>query len=79
MLEGPHAAASVGEEVTGLNAKDAWRIIKQRKVLIIVTLCVVYLLIGAATAVVYKFFPAYPAHAYIELIPPIGDWVNRRR
>jgi succinoglycan biosynthesis transport protein ExoP len=76
MLEGPPAAAIGGDEPGGLNAKDAWRIIKQRKVLIIATFWIVYLLIGGATLVIYKFFPAYPAEAFIELIPPMGDWAK---
>ena len=73
MLEGPPPA---GEEAAGIGAKDVWRIVKQRKVLIIVTFCLAYLLVGAATVVTYRFFPAYPAEAYVELIPPIGDWAK---
>lgn len=54
----------------GLGAGDAWRVLKQRKVLIAVSFVIIYALIGAATFVVYRFFPAYPSEAYLEMAPP---------
>jgi len=62
------------DEGPTLTAREMWRVIKQRKLLIIVTFCVVYLLIGAATVLIWRFAPAYPAEAYVELVPPIQDW-----
>jgi capsular exopolysaccharide synthesis family protein len=74
MLYEPRGAAPGGEEVPGLGAKDVWRIIKQRKVLIIATFCIAYLIIGTATFITYRYFPAYPAEAYVKLILPTADW-----
>lgn len=67
----PGTAAAAGGEGTGLTAKDVWRVIKQRKVLIAVTWCVGYLLVGAATFLVYRFAPTYYNEAYVKLIPPV--------
>jgi capsular exopolysaccharide synthesis family protein len=74
MLYGAPAAAAGSDEAGGLSAKDAWRIIKQRKVLIAATFCIAYVLVVAATAITYRFFPAYPAEAFVQLVPPMSDW-----
>jgi capsular exopolysaccharide synthesis family protein len=71
---GASSGAAPGEEASGLSAKDVWRIVKQRKLLIVVTFCIAYLLVGAATLITYRFFPAYPAEAYVQLVLPIADW-----
>lgn len=71
--QGP-LAASTEEEAAGLGAKDVWRIVKQRKVLIIATFCIAYLLAVAATVITYRFFPAYPAEAFVQLVLPVADW-----
>lgn len=68
------AAAGPPDQGGGLTAADAWRIVKQRKVLIIATWCIVYVLVVAATFLIYRFAPAYSNEAYVRLIPPVEDW-----
>ena len=69
---GPPAAPSQADEGAsgGIGAADAWRVVKQRKVLIGVTFCAVYVLVVAATFLVWQYAPQYPSEAYIRLIPP---------
>jgi len=71
---GPTGPAVPAEEValggTSIGPGDLWRIIKQRKVLVLVTFVILYALVGAATVVTYLFFPAYPAEAVLEMSPP---------
>lgn len=57
-------------ESPGMDPAEVWRIIKQRKGLVILSFVLLYLLVGATTFVVYKWFPAYPAEALLELAPP---------
>jgi polysaccharide biosynthesis transport protein len=64
-------AAGVDTAVAGITAKDVWRVVKQRKVLIAVTWCVCYLFVGAGTFLVYRFAPTYYNEAYVKLIPPV--------
>lgn len=69
----PPMASSVpggGGPGGGIGVADAWRIIKQRKLLIVITFCVAYLLVVAATFLIWRFVPAYPAEAYVKLSPP---------
>lgn len=54
----------------GLAPGDVWRILKQRKWLIIVTFIIAYILVGAITFLVYRYAPAYPSEALIEFVPP---------
>ena len=68
--EGAPAAA---EAEGGLTLADFWRIIKQRKLLILVGSFVLYALIGLITLVVWRWFPAYSGTAYLQLRPPIED------
>jgi polysaccharide biosynthesis transport protein len=69
----PSAAAPV-DDAGGISAKDVWRVVKQRKVLIIITFSVLYLLMGLATVLVYRFAPAYPNEAYVQLVPPVEGY-----
>jgi len=62
-----------GADSAGITAKDVWRIVKQRKVLIIVMWSVFYLLVLVTTFLVYRFAPAYKNEAYVRLIPPMGE------
>jgi succinoglycan biosynthesis transport protein ExoP len=67
---GPVAAAG-GDEAGGpsITARDVWRVIKQRKVMITVIFVVLYLLVGVATYLIYRYAPLYSNGAYIELVP----------
>jgi capsular exopolysaccharide synthesis family protein len=56
-----------------LGAGDVWRVIKQRKTLISITFVLLYTLVVGSTAVIWKFAPAFPAEAYVQLIPPSTD------
>ncbi|MCK4341322.1 MAG: polysaccharide biosynthesis tyrosine autokinase [Phycisphaerae bacterium] len=58
----------------GIGAGDVWRVIKQRKLLIAITFCVLYMLVIGATVLVYRYAPRYRSEAYILLIPPAKDW-----
>lgn len=64
------AAAEVGPSIT---AADLWRIVKQRKMLVFITAAVLYTLVIAATFVIWRWFPAYPSEATLELKPPQQD------
>lgn len=61
-------------EPEGVKLGDIVRILKQRKLTIIITTIVLYLLVCFATAVIWKFAPAYTSEAFFELDPPkTGD------
>ena len=51
----------------GITPADVIRILKQRKVSIIATAVVLYVLVGIATGLVYLYAPAYPSEAILEL------------
>ncbi len=70
-LSAAAAPATAPSMATAFTAGDVWRVIKQRKLLIAVTFVVLYLLVGAATALVYRFAPQYVSEAYVKLIPPM--------
>ena len=65
------AAPGTEPAETAFSARDVWRVVKQRKVLITITFCVAYVLICVATFLVYRFAPTYYNEAYIRLIPPV--------
>jgi succinoglycan biosynthesis transport protein ExoP len=65
--------ADVGGLAAGLTARDVWRVIKQHKVMIVVTFCILYVLVGAATFLIRRYAPQYRSEAYIELIPPLEE------
>ncbi len=54
----------------GLTMADVVRVMKQRKVLLVTTFVILYVLIGLITLVVWRWFPAYPAEALLQLHPP---------
>lgn len=64
-LPGPAADAGAG-----LGPGDIWRVIKQRKLLIIIAFVLLYALVAGATVAVYFLAPLYPAEAVLELSPP---------
>ena len=57
----------------GLTFADFWRVLRQRKLLIIVSFFVFYALVGAATGIVWRWFPAYRSTAILQLRPPVED------
>ena len=72
-VAGAMGEPEVADEAPGIKVGDVLRILKQRKTAVFVTFVVVYMLIIGATVVVWKWFPAFPAEAYLELRPPQED------
>ena len=66
----PTAPFGTGAVSGGLEIGDAWRIIKARKLLVIVLFVILYALVGGATALIWRFWPAYTSEAFLELRPP---------
>ena len=66
------AVAPVAPE-SGLTFADFWRVLRQRKLLIMVSFFVLYALVGAATGIVWRWFPAYRSTAILQLRPPVED------
>lgn len=54
----------------GLQFSDFMQIVQRRRILIIVMSFLFFVLSGAVTFVVYRFFPAFPSEAFFELQPP---------
>ncbi|MDX2197633.1 MAG: polysaccharide biosynthesis tyrosine autokinase [Phycisphaerae bacterium] len=61
---------SIGDDAPTMNAGDFWRIVKQRKWTIVLTFVLLYLLVILATFITFRFYPAYPAQALLELQSP---------
>ncbi|MBI5864328.1 MAG: polysaccharide biosynthesis tyrosine autokinase [Planctomycetes bacterium] len=59
-----------GAESEGVGFQDVMRVVRQRKVTIVVTTIITYMLVCAATYVVYRYFPQYPSEAMFQLDPP---------
>ena len=57
-------------EAEGINFGDVTRILKQRKLTIIITSIVVYLLVVAATILIGQFAPLFTSETVFELNPP---------
>ena len=76
---GPPGAApgtDAGDLGAGLGAADVWRVLKQRKVLIIITFGVLYMGVIGGTFAVWRYAPLFKSEGYIKLIPPpqnLGD------
>lgn len=70
---GAEAAGGPADAGGGMGAADVWRIVKQHKWLILITFVVLYMLVGVATILVYRYAPEYSSEAYIRLIPPTSD------
>jgi len=66
----PTAPYGTGAVSGGLELGDAWRIIKARKLLVMVSFVIFYALVGAATVLIWRFWPAYTSEAFLELRPP---------
>lgn len=69
-LPAPGGFAQAGPETEGMGFADFLRIVKQRRLLIIITSVVLYLLVIVGTVVTYKYFPAYTSEAIFQLEPP---------
>lgn len=67
-LGGPAPEPVVG---AGLGPGDIWRIVRQRKLMILITTVIIYALVVAATFAVWRFAPAFPSEAYVQLVPPV--------
>lgn len=67
---GPPPADAAG---AGLGAADVWRVIKQRKVLIIITFCLLYMGVIGGTFLVWRYAPLFTSEGYVKLIPPPQD------
>lgn len=85
MLPSSAGVPSVPSTTTGagsgpsMGPADVMRILKQRKLLIIMTFVPLYLLIVGATIVTYRFWPKYSNTARIEVIPPPATWGEIKR
>lgn len=64
------AQIQVDQEGPSLTPADFWRIIKQRKWLVAISFVVLSLLVLLGTFITWRYFPAYPAEALLELLPP---------
>ncbi len=70
-LGGPIGGAG---EADGMGFADFIRIVKQRRLTILITSVVLYMLVGAGTFVTYKYFPGFSGEALFEMEPPTrGD------
>lgn len=59
-----------GAESEGIGIQDVMRVMRQRRVTIVVTTVIAYMLVCLATYVTWKYFPAYPSEAFFQLDPP---------
>lgn len=69
-LAAPAAQAGAPAEPEGLGLADFIRILKQRRLTIIITSVITYMLVVAGTFVTLKYFPAYTSEAIFQLEPP---------
>ena len=61
-------------ETEGIGFRDVTRILKQRKLTVIITTIVLYVLVIIATVLIWRFAPAWTSEAVFELDPPMtGD------
>jgi succinoglycan biosynthesis transport protein ExoP len=72
MPPAPYSPAHVqlGESAPAMSPGDFWRILKQRKWTAIITFVILYSLVIAATLLIWRYAPAYPAEAFLQLTPP---------
>ena len=73
--EMPLAQGGIGEfgapaAEAGFNVSEVWRVLKQRKLTVLVTFVILYALVIAVTLAVWRWWPAYPATAYLQLKAP---------
>jgi capsular exopolysaccharide synthesis family protein len=57
-------------DAQGITFSDVTRILKQRKLTIIITTIVLYVLVVVATVLIYLYAPTYTSEAIFELEPP---------
>jgi polysaccharide biosynthesis transport protein len=69
----PPPAAAPPEEQSAVQMGEIWRIIKQRKLLVAISVIGLYALVAVITVVVWKWFPLYPSEALLELAPPLSN------
>ncbi|MCA9242598.1 MAG: polysaccharide biosynthesis tyrosine autokinase [Phycisphaerales bacterium] len=69
-LAGPSGYVAAASAPQGLNFNDVIRVIKQRKMMIITTFVLLYLLVGGITMLVRVKFPLWSSEAILELEPP---------
>lgn len=72
-LEAPPAA----QESEGLSFGDVMRILKQRKLTIVITAFITYVLVVGATLALWKYLPGYTSQAMFQLDPPQNLTLNR--
>lgn len=70
---GPGAAAPT------FGAGDIWRLVKQRKVLILATFTVLYALVVAGTIAIWRLAPLYTSSALIQYVPPAEGFKSFER
>ncbi len=70
----PIGSTTAATEAEGITFADVTRILKQRKLAIIITSIVLYVLVTVATVLIGLYVPAYTSEAILELEPPrTGD------
>ncbi len=69
-LAGSSGYVAAASAPPGLNFSDVIRVVKQRKLMIITTFILLYMLVGAVTLLVRVKFPLWPSEAILELEPP---------
>jgi polysaccharide biosynthesis transport protein len=64
-------------ESEGIGLQDIVRILKQRRISLITTAIIVYILVVAGTFLTLLYFPAFTSEAIFELSPPIRPGLRR--
>jgi succinoglycan biosynthesis transport protein ExoP len=67
---GPPGAPGADAGGPGLGAADVWRVLKQRKVLIIITFCLLYMGVIGGTFLTWRYAPLFSSEGYVKLVPP---------
>jgi len=76
-LAPPAAAGGVAAPSgAGVGAGDVWRIIKQRKLLIMITFCLLYMVVVGGTIAIWKLAPTYTSTASVRFVPPAETWTG---
>lgn len=70
----PGAPGASESSAAGIGPGDVMRIIKQRKVLIVVVFCLLYMMVVGGTYLVYRYAPSFYSEAMIRLVPPVEGW-----
>ncbi|MBU0617130.1 MAG: hypothetical protein KKI02_05390, partial [Planctomycetes bacterium] len=67
---GSPIGSTTAAEAAGITFADVTRILKLRKMTVIITTIVLYVLVVLATVLIYIYAPAYTSEAIFELEPP---------